>query len=107
MSQMRPYSAKRHLYNVGLGLSQLFNALLAGDPDDSLSGRCGKGREAGSPGWTAAAWLLDLVWSPFERDHCANSIERDEGKAAAGRLGAFGLLAWVMIALAISFLVFR
>jgi hypothetical protein len=77
------YSPKRHLYNIGLSLSQLGNALLGGDPDESLSGRCGKGRERGSLGWTIAATLLDVAWWPFERDHCRNSIERDEGAAAA------------------------
>jgi len=75
---------KRWAYNVGLSLSQLGNALLfAGDPDESISGRAGKGREAGSRFWTAAATALDWAWLPIERDHCARSIERDEGSASA------------------------
>jgi hypothetical protein len=82
------YSPKRHLWNSGVAFSQLANAvLLAGDPDESVSGRAGKGRAAGHPGWTAAAFVIDLLIWPLERNHCARSIERDEGAAAAYLIG--------------------
>lgn len=78
------YNPWHHLYNIGVATSQWLNAtLLAGDPDESISGRAGKGREAGSPAWTLVATIIDFLWWPIERDHCANSIERDRGQAAA------------------------
>lgn len=77
------YSPLRHAYNIGLACSQMLNAIIGGDPDESISGRAGKGREDGSPFWTLAATVIDLIWWPIERDHCAKSIERDRGAAAA------------------------
>lgn len=85
------YRPLRHLYNIGLALSQFGNALIGGDPDESISGRSGKGRQAGSPFWTVAATVIDWAWLVlslgYERDHCARSIERDEGAAMAIILG--------------------
>lgn len=53
--------------------------LFFGDPDESVSGRCGRGREKGNLFFTVLATILDILWFPFQRDHCAKSIERDEG----------------------------
>lgn len=105
-SETRGYRPTRHLYSVLLGLSRLLNACLAGDPDDSLSGRAGKGREAGSWFWTAVAGCIDALWWPIQRDHCARSIERDEGEAAAVVAGALWLLLWGGFALLLFLLLF-
>jgi hypothetical protein len=72
---------KRYLLNILIAVDQLLNTLLFGDPDETISSRCGKAiRRAKTPRkWTIAYWLnkfLDL----FEKDHCLVSIEDDEGK---------------------------
>jgi hypothetical protein len=69
----------RYVFNVLVGLDQLANTFLAGFPDETISSRAGKGRLNGSPFWTAAAFLIDLLFLPFEPDHCRRAIEYDEG----------------------------
>jgi hypothetical protein len=60
------------LLNVLVAVSQLANAVLLGDPDETLSSRVGK-RHA----W--AARIIDrLFW--FDRRHCARVREDDEGR---------------------------
>ncbi len=62
--------------NVLIALDQLGNALLGGDPDETISSRLGKAQERGS-GY--GAWLRKILdW--IDKDHCAEAIERDEGK---------------------------
>lgn len=68
--------ASRYARNVLIGVDQLFNAILFGDPDETLSSRIGKAAEHGH--WFAIMMsrFLDL----FEKDHCKKSMEYDEGK---------------------------
>jgi hypothetical protein len=83
------YSPKQHLYNVVLALSQLGNAIFAGDPDESISGRLGK-CQRGDYGrtWQVAMTpvraFVDLInaWNGGW-GHCARSIEDDEGGGSA------------------------
>ena len=70
----------RYLFNVLIGIDQLANTLIGGYPDETISSRAGKGRIMGSPFWTVAAFVIDLLFLPFERNHCFKSIEYDEGK---------------------------
>ena len=69
----------RYLWNVLIAIDQLFNALLLGDPDETISGRMGRWHTLG--GWRAkvampVCWFLNL----FHTDHCKDSMEDDEGK---------------------------
>ena len=72
----------QYLLNVLIALDQLLNTLFLGDPDETISSRCGKSirKMSNRPRkWTIAYWLnkfLDL----FEKDHCLKNIEDDEGK---------------------------
>lgn len=62
---------KKYLFNILLSLTQLLNALLLGDPDESLSSRCAKKHPR-------AAQLIDrLFW--FDPRHCERSLEPEEG----------------------------
>lgn len=68
----------RYLWNVLIAIDQLANAFLAGDPDETISGRMGRWHQLG--GWRAkvampVCWFLDK----FDKDHCEESIENDEG----------------------------
>ena len=57
-----------------IAIDQLANAILFGDPDETISGRCGK--MTGKWGKRFRHWIDNLFW----RGHCTDAIEPDEGK---------------------------
>lgn len=69
---------KRYFWNILIALDQFGNALFAGDPDETISSRAGKAMREGK------AWgcVLCRVLNLFENEHCAKSIEGDEGANA-------------------------
>ena len=68
---------KRYFKNLLIGIDQLANTIMAGDPDETISSRAGKKVKAGKTGpWK---WLC-LVLNKFDENHCQESIEEDEGK---------------------------
>ncbi len=69
---------KTYLFNILISIDQLVNTVIGGKPDETISSRAGKGRLYGDPFWTPIAAFIDFLFLPFERDHCANSIEWDE-----------------------------
>jgi len=69
---------KLYVLNVLIGIDQLANALLAGSPDETISSRAGKGQKEGKR-W---ACLLCRFLDYLQKDHCAKSIEPDEGTDA-------------------------
>lgn len=70
-------SVSRYLWNVLIWLDQGLNVLLGGDPDETLSSRMGKAvREDRCVLCKGLCWLLHLI----DKNHCAKSIEEDEGK---------------------------
>ncbi|WP_395459835.1 hypothetical protein ACHMW5_35780 (plasmid) [Azospirillum melinis] len=83
----------RYLLNLLIAVDQLVNALCAGDPDETISSRLGKARRGDFGPRMAAAtapirWLVDAVFRVVFRqpDHCARSIEEDEGRNDLARL---------------------
>jgi len=55
----------------------VFNTLLGGNPDETISSRCGKKvRKAGRKYKLAYYLCRALHW--FDKDHCMKSIEDDE-----------------------------
>lgn len=66
---------KRWTFNVLVGLDQLANAIFGGDPDETISSRCGKREQTNHLCKWLCAWLNRL-----DPRHCAKSIEPDEGK---------------------------
>ena len=70
-----------YLYNVALALDQFVNALLLGDADESISGRCGRAMKSGKPKWWVRklSKCIDWFFRLFgERNHVLNAIEHDE-----------------------------
>lgn len=67
----------RYLWNVLISLDQFANTLIGGDPDETISSRAGK-KAPHSKGWFYMCRLLHLV----DKNHCAKSIEPDEGSKA-------------------------
>lgn len=70
---------RRYFLNVLVAVDQLGNAVLAGDPDETVSSRAAKAAERGRR-WGCVLCRV-LHW--FDRNHCARVVERDEGKDAA------------------------
>lgn len=71
---------KKYLKNVLISLDQLLNAMLGGDPDETICSRVWKASQRGE-GWAQKARIvLDEV---FGRNHCQESEESDEGGDSA------------------------
>lgn len=77
----------RYVYNVLVALDQFGNAMLGGDPDETISGRLGKWQRGDyGPGWRRAGKVLGGVIDAGafllvgQRNHCLESIADDEGK---------------------------
>jgi len=71
---------RKYLVNVLIGIDQLVNAILMGDPDETISSRMGKLIRANRARWYVRwlAWILDKI----DPNHCIDAIEEDEGKDA-------------------------
>lgn len=65
---------KRYFWNLLISVDQMLNALLAGDPDETLSSRMGK-RVATCAVCKTLCDFLDRI----DYRHCQKSIELDEG----------------------------
>lgn len=72
----------QYIFNLALAYDQLVNVILLGDPDDSISGRCGRAIASGKPKWWVPylAAHVDWVFLTFfnQKDHCKDSIEEGE-----------------------------
>lgn len=66
---------KKYLWNLLISIDQFVNTLFGGDPDETISSRLGKRRNAN---WFTRMFcaFLDM----FEWNHVEKSIEEDEGK---------------------------
>lgn len=60
-------------WNVLVGLDQLGNAVLGGDPDETISSRCGKLPRC------FLCKVLCKALNLIDKNHCPESIEPDEG----------------------------
>jgi hypothetical protein len=61
--------------NILVAIDQLINTLAGGDPDETISSRCGK-KVADS----RLCRFVCLVLHRFDNNHCAMNIEKDEGE---------------------------
>jgi hypothetical protein len=68
---------KRYVWGVLIALDQLINALLGGDPDETVSSRCAKNQHKAH--WRVLGRVLEWI----DPGHLSASIERDEGGDAA------------------------
>jgi len=64
----------RYFWNLLISIDQLFNTILGGHPDETISSRAGKKQD--DECW--AAWLCWLL-NKIDTNHCKKSIERDRG----------------------------
>ncbi|KKN84445.1 hypothetical protein LCGC14_0289070 [marine sediment metagenome] len=61
-----------------ISIDQLFNTILGGWPDETISSRLGKKAREGNPWAKYACWLIGKVFFHNTR-HCSEAIEEDEG----------------------------
>ncbi len=75
---------KQYFWNLFIAVDQLGNALLLGDPDETISSRLGKYVRAGTENkfLIFVAMILDKI----DPGHCRASIEEDEGKDAVVKI---------------------
>ncbi len=69
-----------YLRNIAVAVDQLINALLGGDPDETISSRCGKYKHR------KICYMICKFLNKIEYRHCEKSIEPDEGKREVIRL---------------------
>lgn len=68
----------RYIMNWLRLLDEAFNVLTGGDANETMSSRAGKGVKEGKR-WACVLYrFLDL----FQKDHCARSINSDDGANA-------------------------
>ena len=67
---------KQYLWNILISLDQFANTLLGGDPDETISSRAGKARKG------RLGYYLCRVLHWFDKGHCQDALELDEGKDA-------------------------
>ena len=65
----------KYIWNILIAIDQLFNAILGGDPDETISSRAGKQQHK-------RLWAKWLCWilNKLDTNHCKDAIEEDEGK---------------------------
>ena len=71
---------KQRLLNIGIAVDQLLYVLLtfgAGSPDETLSAAAYRTERDGK--WLGRVFrpLIDLLFAPFERDHCRMAFESE------------------------------
>lgn len=76
----------RYIWNILIAIDQLGNALLAGDPDETMSSRFGKWLDEprGTWRWRIAYFICRLLHL-LDKGHCEKTIELDEGANAVVR----------------------
>lgn len=62
----------KYFWNILIAIDQLANTLIGGDPDETISSRCGKRT------FKPCIWLCKLLHR-VDNSHCEKSIELDEG----------------------------
>ena len=71
---------KQRLLNLLIALDQLLYVLVtlgAGHPDETLSAAAWRTEQTGKLGGRIFRPLIDLIFSPFERDHCRKAYESE------------------------------
>ncbi len=67
---------KGWIKDILIGVDQLGNALLRGDPDETISSRAAKAEVRGKRWGCVLCTFLDKL----DPDHCKKSLELDEGR---------------------------
>lgn len=72
---------KQRLLNLAVAIDQLAYVLVtlgAGHPDETLSAAAWRTEQSGKLGGRIFRPLIDLLFLPFEREHCRNAYESEK-----------------------------
>ncbi len=78
----------RYFWNLLISVDQLFNTILGGYPDETMSSRMGK-RLVKKKDCALCAFLCRLL-NYLDENHCVDAIEWDEGEGKGARKQAKG-----------------
>jgi hypothetical protein len=71
---------KKYFWNVLIAFDQFCNAVLFGDPDETISSRLGKWLDLPKDTWRyTIADAICRVLRTIDKNHCRKSVEKDEG----------------------------
>lgn len=69
---------KQYIFNILLGIDDLTNTILLGDPDDSISGRLGRAMASGKPRFFVPPIFHLVNWVALkifkQENHCQDAI---------------------------------
>lgn len=68
---------KQYLLNVAIAIDQVLNVLRGGSPDETLSAAAWRTEQKGRLLGRVFRPLIDLMFSPFEKNHCQKSFESE------------------------------
>lgn len=70
---------KKYVWNILIGIDCLCNAILNGDPQETMSSRMGKhlAKHENCPVCSFLCKLLNYI----QKDHCVKAIETDRGES--------------------------
>mgnify|MGYP000232193139 CR=1 FL=1 len=79
---------RAYAFNLFVSVDILANAIIGGDPGETVSSRAGKGKLKGQPVHTFLSRVIDLIFEMLfsQEDHCVNSVQHDEGKNAVSEV---------------------
>lgn len=72
----------QYLWNLLISLDQFLNALMGGDPDETVSSRCARILHTFAESGTRAPWFwhkLGRILEFLDPGHLKRSLEKDEG----------------------------
>jgi hypothetical protein len=75
------YFVWRYILTVLIAVDQLGNAILAGDPDETISSRIGKEKikQGGVLPWSRPITkLTDMFLEKLDKNHCIEAIQRKD-----------------------------
>jgi len=67
-----------YIWNVLISIDQFINTLLGGYPDETISSRMGKRVVKGD---SRLCKFICILLNKLDKNHCVNSIEKDEGES--------------------------
>jgi len=71
---------QQYIFNLGIMVSQVTSTILGGDPDETISSRCGKASKCGNH-FASAILEPTLNFIFMDEKHCEEAIEADRGDA--------------------------
>lgn len=79
---------RAYAFNLFVSVDIVANAVIGGDPGETISSRAGKGKLKGQPVHTFLSRIIDLIFEMLfsQKDHCVKSIQGDEGKNAISKV---------------------